>query len=111
VAKGIEIMEALRGHTTGFCVPTYVVDAPGGGGKIPVMPSYLISSGYEKTILRNFEGVITCYNEPDGYKPSCDCEICRTGQKVMEGVAGLHYGNIALEPVGLKRNQRNKKQS
>lgn len=110
VSKGIEIIEALRGHTSGFCVPTYVVDAPGGGGKIPVMPSYLISSGYKKRILRNYEGVITCYNEPRGYKPSCTCEACKSGKPVsVEGVAGLHYGNISLEPVGLRRNQRKKK--
>jgi lysine 2,3-aminomutase len=109
VAKGIEIIEALRGHTSGFCVPTYVVDAPGGGGKIPVMPGYLISSGYEKTILRNYEGVITCYNEPDGYKPTCNCDACRAGNVEIEGVAGLHQGKISLEPEGLKRKKRNKK--
>lgn len=109
VAKGIEIIEALRGHTSGFCVPTFVVDAPGGGGKIPVMPNYLISSGYEKTILRNFEGVITCYNEPDGYKPSCGCEACVSGNVEIEGVAGLHHGKISLEPEGLKRKKRTKK--
>ncbi|GAB4280149.1 MAG: lysine 2,3-aminomutase [Candidatus Rifleibacteriota bacterium] len=109
VSKGIEIIEALRGHTSGFCVPTYVVDAPGGGGKIPVMPSYWISSGYEKTILRNYEGVITCYNEPDEYHPNCNCDACRTGNIEIEGVAGLHHGKISLEPVGLKRSKRNKK--
>ena len=111
VAKGIEIIEALRGHTTGFCVPTYVVDAPGGGGKIPVMPNYLISSGYHKVILRNFEGVITCYNEPENYKPNCTCDICQEDGVEVEGVAGLHHGNMPLEPVGLKRKQRTKKDS
>lgn len=109
VAKGIEIIEALRGHTSGFCVPTYVVDAPGGGGKIPVMPSYLISSGYEKTILRNYEGVITCYNEPHGYKPTCACEACQKGNVEIEGVAGLHHGKISLEPEGLRRKKRKKR--
>ena len=64
VSKGIEIMEALRGHTSGFCVPTFVVDAPGGGGKIPVMPTYIISQSPEKVVLRNFEGVITTYEQP-----------------------------------------------
>lgn len=109
VSKGIEIIEGLRGHTSGFCVPTYVVDAPGGGGKIPVMPGYQISSGYEKVILRNYEGVITCYNEPDGYKETCDCEACRNGGEKLEGIAGLHQGRISLEPEGLNRKQRNKK--
>ncbi len=108
VSKGIEIIEALRGHTTGFCVPTYVVDAPGGGGKIPVMPNYLISSGYKKVILRNYEGVITCYNEPDGYKNKCTCEVCMHNEvDEVEGVAGLHHGMTPLEPEGLKRKQRN----
>ena len=58
VSKGIEIIEALRGHTSGYAVPTFVVDAPGGGGKIPVMPQYMISQSPDKVILRNFEGVI-----------------------------------------------------
>lgn len=106
VAKGIEIIEGLRGHTSGFCVPTYVVDAPGGGGKIPVMPDYKISSGHKKVILRNFEGVITCYNEPDNYSPGAQYSECEQDFE-MEGVAGLHRGKISLEPEGLKRKQRN----
>lgn len=79
VGKGIEIMESLRGHTSGFAIPTYVVDAPGGGGKIPVMPNYLVSWSNNKVILRNYEGVITTYKEPDNYKTaSCDlnCDEC-----------------------------------
>jgi lysine 2,3-aminomutase len=72
-------MESLIGHTTGFCVPTYVIDAPGGGGKIPVMPHYLISWSTNKVILRNYEGVITTYKEPNSYEPTfCDrnCDKC-----------------------------------
>ncbi|MCS7009973.1 MAG: lysine 2,3-aminomutase [Anaerolineales bacterium] len=69
VAKGIEIMEGLRGHTSGFAVPQYVVDAPGGGGKIPLMPNYLLSMSDHKVILRNFEGFITTYEEPTDYVP------------------------------------------
>ncbi len=79
VGKGIEIMESLIGHTSGFCVPTYVIDAPGGGGKIPVMPNYLISWSTNKVVLRNYEGVITTYKEPDSYEPwFCDrnCDEC-----------------------------------
>ncbi|MBW7940256.1 MAG: lysine 2,3-aminomutase, partial [Candidatus Omnitrophica bacterium] len=79
IGKGIEILESLIGHTSGFCVPTYVIDAPGGGGKIPVMPNYLISWSTNKVILRNFEGVITTYQEPDSYEPVfCDrkCDKC-----------------------------------
>ena len=79
VGKGIEIMESLRGHTSGFAVPTYVIDAPGGGGKIPVAPNYLLSWSTNKVILRNFEGVITTYREPDSYQPVLcdrDCDSC-----------------------------------
>lgn len=80
VGKGIEIMESLIGHTTGFAVPTYVIDAPGGGGKIPVMPNYIISWSTNKVILRNYEGIITTYYEPERYDAKfCDrnCEDCR----------------------------------
>lgn len=79
VGKGIEIMESLRGHTSGFAVPTFVIDAPGGGGKIPVMPNYLISWSDHKVILRNYEGVITTYQEPEHYTGgNCDlhCDRC-----------------------------------
>lgn len=79
VGKGIEILESLIGHTSGLAVPTYVIDAPGGGGKIPVMPNYLISWSTNKVILRNYEGVITTYKEPDSYETTfCerDCENC-----------------------------------
>jgi len=61
VYKGIEIIEGLRGHISGLAVPTYVVDAPHGGGKIPVMPNYVISMSDEKIILRNYEGMIVSY--------------------------------------------------
>jgi lysine 2,3-aminomutase len=80
VGKGIEIIESLVGHTSGFAVPTYVIDAPGGGGKIPVMPNYLISWSTNKVVLRNYEGVITTYKEPDSYESVfCDrqCPQCR----------------------------------
>lgn len=79
VGKGIEIIESLIGHTTGFAVPTYVIDAPGGGGKIPVMPNYLISWSTNKVILRNFEGVISTYREPEYQEQivcNNDCDNC-----------------------------------
>lgn len=87
VSKGIEIMEGLRGHTSGYAVPTFVVDAPGGGGKTPVMPNYIISQSPHKVILRNFEGVITTYTEPENYKEECHCPICEQARK-NEGVSG-----------------------
>jgi lysine 2,3-aminomutase len=81
VSKGIEIIEGLRGHTSGYAVPTFVVDAPGGGGKIPVMPDYLISQSPDKVLLRNFEGVITNYTQPHGYDDECHCADCQKGKK------------------------------
>lgn len=68
VGKGIEIMENLIGHTSGFAVPAYVIDAPGGGGKIRVLPNYLVSWSTDKVVLRNYEGVITTYQEPQTYE-------------------------------------------
>ncbi len=64
VATGINLMEKLRGHTTGYGVPTFVIDAPGGGGKIPVGPTYLISQDKGKMVLRNYQGKIFEYQEP-----------------------------------------------
>ena len=71
VAKGIEIMEHLRGHISGLAVPTFVVDAPGGGGKIPVHPNYVVSQHEHKVVLRNFEGRIVAYEEPRDYTGMC----------------------------------------
>lgn len=108
VAQGIEIIEGLRGHTSGLCVPTFVVDAPGGGGKIPVMPDYTISQGNTRVVLRNFEGVITTYEEPDDYFPNCHCEDCEK----QIGVSGLLSGQkITIEPEDLVRKLRRKKLS
>jgi lysine 2,3-aminomutase len=87
VGKGIEIMESLIGHTSGFAVPTYVVDAPGGGGKIPLMPNYIISWSTNKVVLRNYEGIITTYTEPESYESKfCDrdCENCNLDLKLDE---------------------------
>jgi len=98
VGKGIEIMESLIGHTSGFCVPTYVIDAPGGGGKIPVMPNYLISWSTNKVVLRNYEGVITTYREPDSYEPVfCDrnCDDCDL-QLGLEGA-------VERNPLGIEK--------
>ena len=110
VSKGIEIIENLRGHTSGYAVPTFVVDAPGGGGKTPVMPQYVISQSPDKVILRNFEGVITTYTEPREYHEDCHCEACEAHRRVDEGVASLlETDRMALEPSHLMRHERNKK--
>jgi lysine 2,3-aminomutase len=113
VSKGIEIMENLRGHTTGFCVPTFVVDAPGGGGKIPVMPTYLISRNDRRVVLRNYEGVISVYTEPEPSEAKCpdEGELRREfpGLENREGVATLLRGDrINIAPAGLERQRRSK---
>jgi lysine 2,3-aminomutase len=108
VSQGIQILEALRGHTSGICVPTYVVDAPGGGGKIPVMPDYTISQGHHRVVLRNYEGVITTYEEPVDYMPECHCEK----EEKLIGVSSLLAGQkVTIEPGDLERNQRKRKLS
>lgn len=110
VSKGIEIIESLRGHTTGMAVPTFVVDAPGGGGKIPVMPNYLISQSDRKVVLRNYEGVITTYTHPeDIYSDESHCgDVCKDPRyKTPDGVAGLLNGaRLCLEPKDIKRRNR-----
>ncbi|HJW76874.1 MAG TPA: lysine 2,3-aminomutase [Thermoleophilia bacterium] len=88
VAKGIEIYESLRGHTTGFAVPTYIIDAIGGGGKTPVIPTYMISQGDHQVVLRNYEGVISKYTEPEEYQFECHCGDCEA-ERARLGVARL----------------------
>jgi len=99
IAKGIEIMECLIGHTSGFAIPRYVIDAPGGGGKIPVGPNYLLTWGVGKVVLRNYEGMICTYHEPTHYdRILCDekCDTCklelktdRADESKVVGVAKL----------------------
>jgi lysine 2,3-aminomutase len=121
VGKGIEIIENLIGHTSGFAVPRYVIDAPGGGGKIPVMPNYVISRGTNKVVLRNYEGVITVYKEPDSYEPTfCDrnCKECDLQLKLEEaqeykatGIVKLlsdFDDTVALTPNSTERLRRRK---
>jgi lysine 2,3-aminomutase len=57
-------MEHLRGRLSGIAIPTFVVDAPDGGGKIPLLPQYVVSSSEEETVLRNYKGMIVSYPEP-----------------------------------------------
>jgi lysine 2,3-aminomutase len=103
VSKGVEILEGLRGHTSGFAVPTFVVDAPGGGGKIPLGPNYLLSMSDHRVALRNYEGYISIYEEPTAYTahdpsacPDCRRKRTETGQA---GITGLLDGDdLAIEP-------------
>jgi lysine 2,3-aminomutase len=102
VAKGIEIMEGLRGHTSGYAVPNYVIDAPGGGGKIPVTPNYLISMSDHKVVLRNFEGYITTYEEPTDYKPEDAAQPkFKRAEPGQAGITGLLEGEkMFIKPEG-----------
>ncbi|MBR6758098.1 MAG: lysine 2,3-aminomutase [Bacteroidaceae bacterium] len=111
VSKGLEIIEGLRGHTSGYAVPTFVVDAPGGGGKTPVMPQYVVSQSPGKVVLRNFEGVITTYTEPHDYKNECNCKYCQENRSQnIEGVSSLLEGKgMTIEPAVLSRKERAKK--
>ena len=105
VAKGIEIIEGLRGHTSGYAVPQFIVDAPGGGGKIPVMPNYQISASDHKIILRNYEGYITTYEEPTEYNSHdpATCSYCQNKRPEpgQLGVTGLLDGDeMFIKPEG-----------
>jgi lysine 2,3-aminomutase len=66
VEKGLEIIEGLRGHTTGYAVPQFVIDGPGGGGKIPLLPQYFLGRDGNDVLLRNYEGKIFRYPDPVG---------------------------------------------
>jgi lysine 2,3-aminomutase len=105
VAKGIEILEGLRGHTSGYAVPQFIVDAPGGGGKIPVMPNYQISASDHKIILRNYEGYVTTYEEPTEYQAHdpATCKYCQNKrlEPGQTGITGLLDGErMFIKPEG-----------
>ncbi|HAF51120.1 MAG TPA: lysine 2,3-aminomutase [Synergistaceae bacterium] len=115
VGKGVEIIEFLRGHTSGMAVPTFIVDAPGGGGKIPIMPNYVISRSDRKVILRNYEGVIVVYSEPEDAVSYPERlyhhEEYEKRQKAFsrEGLAQLFDGEkLSIEPADLSRRNRPK---
>lgn len=115
ISKGLEIIEGLRGHTSGYAVPTFVVDAPGGGGKIALQPNYLISQSPNKVVLRNFEGVITTYPEPENYVSGKADDYFKSIYPEMEekrsnvGIAGLMNDvQFNLVPEGLSRIDRRK---
>lgn len=111
VAAGIQIIEYLRGHTTGLAVPTFVVDAPGGGGKIPVMPQYLITQGEGKVVLRNYEGVFSAYTEPKHVVDAAAlCAVCGGNHKELGwGMGTLLSGKqYSIEPNDPENARTNK---
>jgi lysine 2,3-aminomutase len=103
VWKGLQIMEGLRGHMSGIGIPTYVVDSPHGGGKIPLMPNYLVSMSDDAVILRNYEGMLVRYQAED--KPTGTGPTTHT-----RGVSGLLQGDkSSLMPEGNERMARRRK--
>jgi len=99
VWKGLEIVEGLRGHMSGLGIPTYVVDSPHGGGKIPLMPNYLVSASDDAVILRNYEGMLVRYQAED--KPAT------VKPTVTRGVSSLLQGTkTALVPENTERMKR-----
>lgn len=82
VSKGFEIMEYLRGHTSGLALPTFVIDAPGGGGKIPVMPNYLLTLTDDRAVVRNYRGMMSSYTNPR--ERDADCS---TAKAITEALA------------------------
>ncbi|AUJ25482.1 MULTISPECIES: lysine 2,3-aminomutase [Virgibacillus] len=113
ISKGLEIIEGLQGHTSGYAVPKFVVDAPGGGGKIVVQPNYIISQSADKVVLRNFEGVITTYPEPNNYVSGQADDYFKTIYPDMEeyqskiGISSLiNESEFNLVPKDLKRTNR-----
>ena len=109
LSNGIEIMEALRGHTSGLALPSYVVDVPGGGGKIPLMPTYILTMGEERTVLRNYEGIIVSYEEVrDDGRPSARPDTAMPAPR--NDVYRLLTGELrALTPAGNERMARRRR--
>ncbi|MFH1927661.1 MAG: lysine 2,3-aminomutase [Chloroflexota bacterium] len=109
VGKGVEIIEALRGHTSGLAIPTFVIDMPLGGGKVPIGPNYLISMSTNRVVTRNFQGFISAYSEPSVYKPhdSRACPYCQSRQvsQHASGVAGLLACSTELRDNGDSRSE------
>ncbi len=105
VWKGLEIMEGLRGHMSGLAVPTYVVDSPHGGGKIPLMPNYLVSASDDCVVLRNYEGMLVRYqaeDKPTTVKPA----------EVNRGVSALVQGDrTAILPQDSERLARRRRKA
>lgn len=102
LSRGLQLMEYLRGRVSGFAIPTFVVDLPGGGGKIPLLPDYVISSSPTHTVLRNFEGMMVSYPEPGAPGRSSPAEAEGTAT-VFDLVSGLFS---RIQPARSARQRR-----
>jgi lysine 2,3-aminomutase len=101
LARGLEIMEYLRGRVSGLAIPTFVVDAPHGGGKIPLLPNYIVSTSPTHTVLRNFEGMMVAYPEPNVTAPEAEAPEATEG-----GVWELACGRASKIQSGGSSRQR-----
>lgn len=116
IARGMEIMESLIGHIRGYAVPTYALDPPGGAGKIPLMPNYVVSHGQTAIAVRNYEGVISKYYETQQPDSGCPpgCTLCNQFSQgpfrkgASHGVADLlnENGRFNLVPNDTQRARR-----
>jgi len=98
VQKGIEVMEALRGWTSGLAVPYYCIDAPGGGGKIPLLPKYIQSIDDERVVMRNFEGETFVYPQPTPDRPAPEKRTPRKERRPT--ISPPCYSLTGLPPIG-----------
>jgi lysine 2,3-aminomutase len=106
ISRGIEIMEYLRGRLSGLAIPAYVVDAPHGGGKIPLLPNYVISTSPTNTVLRNYEGMIINYPEPMQPMPR-ESASSAASKNASPGVWDLAAGHSSvIMPAGGHRQKR-----
>jgi lysine 2,3-aminomutase len=105
ISRGIEIMEYLRGRVSGLAIPTFVVDSPHGGGKLPVLPNYIVSTSPTHTVLRNFEGMLVSYPEPcaDGATSAKSVPAAAATPGVWELASG-HASKI--QPANSARQKR-----
>ncbi|HNT29806.1 MAG TPA: lysine 2,3-aminomutase [bacterium] len=112
ISEGVEIMENLRGHTSGYAIPQLVIDGVGGGGKVPYGPNYLLSSGTGRSVFRNYEGMVFSYAEPEGYesREPENAELYAVPASEPIGVAGLlaDPASKTIIPQGLARLKRRK---
>jgi lysine 2,3-aminomutase len=109
ISKGIEIMEYLRGRVSGLAIPIYVVDTPGGGGKIPVAPTYMVSQSPTHTVFRNFEGMLMSYPEPCLDVAS---DVVPAAPPAAQGVWELAAGHSqVIRPAAPQRSRKRARRS
>lgn len=112
LSKGIEIMEYLRGRLSGLAIPTFVVDAPNGGGKIPILPAYVVSTSPTHTVLRNFAGELVSYPEP---QRDTEVDAAAVNSDDRTGVWGLARGSLSRidnrSPSGKTHHVRSRRSS